>query len=55
MDNHSTSAGHNMTTPARLLEESRIVWSRDWDALAAGWVIGVLTTLALLWKFRIVE
>lgn len=28
------------------LEESQVHWRRDWDAVALGFVIGVLTTLA---------
>jgi hypothetical protein len=34
-------------TPTELLESSRIQWARDWDALAAGFVLGVLFTLAV--------
>ena len=34
-------------TPAELLEASAIHWRRDFDALAAGFVLGVLFTLAL--------
>jgi hypothetical protein len=31
----------------RLLEDSAIHWRRDWDALAIGFVLGVLATLAM--------
>ena len=34
-------------TPSALLESSAIHWRRDFDALAAGFVLGVLFTLAL--------
>jgi hypothetical protein len=34
-------------TPRELLESSAIHWRRDWDALAAGFVLGVLFTLAV--------
>lgn len=30
----------------QLLEESQIQWRRDFDAVALGFVLGVLTTLA---------
>jgi len=33
--------------PRELLETSRIQWARDWDALLAGFVLGVLFTMAL--------
>lgn len=35
----------------RLLEESQLQWRRDFDAVALGFVMGVLTTLAVqgLW------
>lgn len=40
-----------MTDPAReLLESSRIDWGRDWDALLIGFVLGVLSTLVVLWR-----
>ena len=29
-----------------LLESSRVQWNRDWDAVALGFVLGVLATLA---------
>ena len=36
------------TSEARqLLEESAIYWRRDWDALFAGFILGVLCTLAM--------
>lgn len=31
----------------RLLEESQIQWRRDFDAVLVGFVMGVLTTLAV--------
>jgi hypothetical protein len=33
--------------PKQLLESQAIHWRRDFDALAAGFVLGVLFTLAL--------
>jgi hypothetical protein len=44
----STGVASREREAARALEESRIVWGRDWDALVAGFVLGVLTVLALL-------
>lgn len=35
-----------MTDPQQLLEEAQLQWRRDWDALAIGFVLGVLATLA---------
>lgn len=39
-------------TPRELLEASQIQWSRDFDAVLVGWVVGVLmgvlTTVAVL-------
>lgn len=37
-----------MSNDAReLLESGAIHWKRDWDALAAGFILGVLCTLAM--------
>lgn len=33
--------------PLELLEESAVRWRRDWDAIALGFVLGVLTALAV--------
>ncbi len=33
--------------PRELLESSRVEWARDWDVLLLGFVLGVLTTLAV--------
>lgn len=33
----------------RLLESSRIVWSRDWDAVAVGFACGVMSDLMGTW------
>ena len=33
--------------PRALLESARIDWRRDWDAVLVGFVLGVLTTLAV--------
>ena len=44
----STSVGGQTREAMVALEESRIIWGRDWDALAAGFVLGVLMTLAIL-------
>lgn len=39
-------------TPRELLEASQIQWSRDWDALALGFLVGclmgILSTVAVL-------
>lgn len=43
----STSVNGRTREAIAALEESRIVWGRDWDALAVGWFLGVLMTLAL--------
>lgn len=32
--------------PMRLLEDAQVQWKRDWDAVAIGFVLGVLATLA---------
>jgi hypothetical protein len=32
--------------PATFLEEASIQWKRDWDAVAVGFVVGVLAALA---------
>lgn len=32
--------------PQQLLEESQVQWRRDFDAVALGFVLGVLSTLA---------
>lgn len=34
--------------PRKLLEESGIQWSRDWDALLVGFALGVLMAVAVL-------
>lgn len=34
------------TEPTELLEASAVHWKRDWDAVALGFVLGVLVTLA---------
>lgn len=34
--------------PAEFLESSRLVWRRDFDAVLLGFVMGVLTTLAVV-------
>lgn len=34
--------------PRKLLEESAIVWRRDFDALLVGFALGVLTAVAVL-------
>lgn len=31
----------------KLLEESQLQWKRDWDAVAVGFMLGVLATLAV--------
>lgn len=35
--------------PHELLERARIEWRRDWDAVALGFVLGVLATVVWLW------
>jgi hypothetical protein len=37
-----------MSEERKLLESARIDWRRDWDALAIGFVLGVLATLAVI-------
>lgn len=43
----SSTNGLPPLDPVTLLESSAIHWRRDFDALAAGFVLGVLFTLAL--------
>lgn len=52
---NSTSVSGRIREASDALEESRIVWGRDWDALAVGWFLGVLMTLALLGLFGAVQ
>lgn len=35
-----------MSDPREVIEDAQIKWSRDWDALLVGFVVGVLVTLA---------
>lgn len=35
--------------PVRLLESSRIVWRRDWDAVAVGFACGVMSEVVGSW------
>ena len=43
------TGGHPLVNPEvkELLESSRIEWCRDWDAVLIGFVLGILTTLAV--------
>lgn len=43
----SSTNGLPPLDPVTLLESAAIHWRRDFDALAAGFVLGVLFTLAL--------
>lgn len=38
-----------MSDERQLLEEAAVHWRRDWDAVALGFVLGVLATLASRW------
>lgn len=38
--------GAGGSDPQRLLESSRVVWRRDWDAVAVGFVLGIVAEFA---------
>ena len=38
-----------MSAARQVLEENAIHWRRDWDAVALGFILGVLATLAARW------
>lgn len=41
----------SLADPYALLESSRVVWRRDWDAVVIGAVLGVLFEKAVGWLF----
>jgi hypothetical protein len=47
-DRRAFAVEDTMSDERQLLESARIEWHRDWDALLIGFVLGVLTTLAVL-------
>lgn len=44
--------GARVSDERKLLEEHQIQWRRDFDALLAGYVLGVLSVLALIGMFQ---